>query len=150
MLQPNSGPVLRVAQCLLFLAGLVTIADLGGDVLVAQPTAAGKTQVDAHGDPLPPGALARLGTLRWRQSDAVTQVEFLPDGTTVVTGSPQDRTIRLWERATGKEIRRFRAGRPGRREGGAAGAEPGPAAGVGLAGDGAVEGRHNVGRRRRQ
>jgi WD40 repeat protein len=57
-------------------------------------------------EPLPEGALARLGTLRWRHGSAVYYVAFLPDGKGVVTGG-QDGIVRLWDRRTGKEIRRF-------------------------------------------
>ncbi len=106
MWQPNSGLRTRVGQCLLFIAGLVTPAAMGGDALVAQPAPPAKSQADAQGDPLPPGALARLGTLRWRHADTVISVAFLPDGKAVLTGS-QDRTLRLWDRATGKELHRF-------------------------------------------
>jgi WD40 repeat protein len=79
--------------------------------VVAGPSASQEPQSpakgDTYGDPLPDGALTRLGTVRWRHADAVTFVAFLPDGKAVLTGA-QDNTLRLWARATGKEIRRFR------------------------------------------
>src|SRR5579871_1657664 len=49
-----------------------------------------------------PYLLAQLG-----HSDAVNSVAFSPDGRYVLTGS-NDKTARLWETATGKEIRTFR------------------------------------------
>jgi WD40 repeat protein len=61
---------------------------------------------DRTDEPLPSGALARMGTLNWRHGGNITFVAFLPDGKRVVTAGEDD-TIRLWERETGKEIRRF-------------------------------------------
>jgi WD40 repeat protein/beta-lactamase regulating signal transducer with metallopeptidase domain len=72
----------------------------------AGPAIKDKTATDLHGDPLPAGALARLGTTRWRHGANVTFVTFGSDGTTLLTAS-QDNTIRLWDLATGTEIRRF-------------------------------------------
>jgi WD40 repeat protein len=69
-----------------------------------QPKAAGRA--DLYGDPLPAGALARLGTLRWRHGSNVTHVAFLPDGKAVLTVS-QDGIVRVWDLETGKELRRF-------------------------------------------
>ena len=39
-----------------------------------------KAAVDADGDPLPPGVVARLGTLRWRHDSSVTALVYSPDG----------------------------------------------------------------------
>jgi WD40 repeat protein len=61
---------------------------------------------DAHGDPLPAGARTRMGTLRWRHPDAITFLAYAQDGKAVLTAS-QDNILRLWDRETGKEIRRF-------------------------------------------
>src|SRR5262245_31886507 len=62
--------------------------------------------LDAHGDPLPPGALLRLGTTRFRHNQEVHTVAFLPDSKVLLSVSG-DGTIRLWEATTGKELRRF-------------------------------------------
>jgi RNA polymerase sigma factor (sigma-70 family) len=61
---------------------------------------------DGLGDLLPPGALARLGTERFRHTHTVRSVAYSPDGKLLVSAS-WDRTVRLWEVATGKELRRF-------------------------------------------
>ena len=66
---------------------------------------------DLHGDPLPAGALARLGTTRWRHGANITFVAFGPDGKTLITAG-QDNTARLWDLASGKEIRRFARPQP--------------------------------------
>lgn len=60
---------------------------------------------DLFGDPLPPGAVARLGTVRWRHGGWITAVVVSPDGRTIVSAA--GRTIHLWDAATGKERRRL-------------------------------------------
>src|SRR5689334_15936863 len=60
---------------------------------------AGRT--DLFGDPLPEGALARLGTLRWRHGGPVYFTGFSADGKQLVTAS-MDGSVRVWEVATGK------------------------------------------------
>jgi WD40 repeat protein len=59
---------------------------------------------DANGDPLPPGAVARLGAIRWRHEGAVHFAAFLPDGKRVVSVG-EDQVIRLWEFPSGKALR---------------------------------------------
>ncbi len=71
--------------------------------------AADAPAVDRHGDPLPKGALARLGTVRLRHEGMVYAAAFSPDGKVLATGG-QDRDIVLWDAATGKEVRRWAAG----------------------------------------
>jgi WD40 repeat protein len=68
------------------------------------PKAAGAARADLYGDPLPPGALARLGTVRFRY--AATAVAYSPDGKLLAAGG-SDNHIRLFDAATGKEIRRL-------------------------------------------
>jgi WD40 repeat protein len=57
--------------------------------------------MDAHGDPLPPGARARLGTVRWRHGGPVSALGFTADGMGLATLS-EDGAVRLWERFSGR------------------------------------------------
>jgi WD40 repeat protein len=72
-----------------------------------------KGRVDRVGDPLPPGAVARLGTVRFRQvyegGFGAGGLAFLPDGKTLVT-APDGRSIRFWETATGRLLRSISTG----------------------------------------
>jgi WD40 repeat protein len=74
-------------------------------VLLLSPTvhAAPPARTDAQGDPLPAGALARLGTVRFRDATFVNGVAIAPDGKTLAAGSNQ--SIRILDLATGKEVR---------------------------------------------
>lgn len=72
--------------------------------LLLLPCADTAPRLDAHGDPLPHGAVARIGTLRWQHPAAVTALAFAPDGNTLLSGCAQG-NIRLWDVCTGKLIR---------------------------------------------
>src|SRR5262245_11471392 len=63
------------------------------------PTAQAQA-VDALGDPLPPGAVARLGTGRLRPGD-LHAVAVSPDGSLVATYDAHN--IRLWDADDGRE-----------------------------------------------
>jgi WD40 repeat protein len=79
-------------------------------VLLAQPTRAEPPRTDEHGDSLPPGAVARLGTARLRHivgnSIGAACVAFSPDGKTLVSGD--DGGLCAWDVATGKDLGWFR------------------------------------------
>ncbi len=79
------------------LANNLFAAELGEKVRTAPLT-------DLYGDPLPDGAIVRMGTVRFRHGSSVTAVCYSPDGKTVSSAS-RDHTLRLWDPTTGKEVR---------------------------------------------
>ena len=64
--------------------------------------AARKTGLDFYGDPLPEGALARMGTARLRHSSA-THLTFSPDGKSLYTAG-RDHAVRDWDLSTGRRV----------------------------------------------
>src|SRR5262249_8697958 len=81
-----------------------------GEGLRAAPQAAGAAEapvpVDRHGDALPPGALARMGTIRFRPGVSVARAVFSPDGKLLASES-WDRTVRVWATCSGRELHRL-------------------------------------------
>jgi WD40 repeat protein len=75
-----------------------------------QALAAAPFRVDRAGDPLPEEALARMGSLRFRQGATIHSLAFTPDGAALVTHGWGDNGVCVWNAATGKEIRRFAQG----------------------------------------
>jgi WD40 repeat protein len=78
------------------------------------PPAKPAPRLDASGDPLPPGAIARLGTARFRHGEAVLSLAYSADGKVFVT-SGHGGGVSLWDAATGKELRRLELGKWGAR-----------------------------------
>jgi WD40 repeat protein len=95
----------------------------------AKPAKPGPKGVDLYGDLLPPGAVARLGTIRLRIPYFNSALVFSRDGKFFVTGGGDENAvihglgwndpeegkhgkpggIRFWDAETGKELRRFDA-----------------------------------------
>jgi WD40 repeat protein len=63
-----------------------------------------RPRTDRHGDPLPPGAIARLGTVRFRGVRG--SPAFSPDGKRLAaaTGTAGE-NVTVWELASGREVR---------------------------------------------
>ncbi|HEY7424956.1 MAG TPA: WD40 repeat domain-containing protein [Gemmataceae bacterium] len=84
--------------------GLLLLASLFSPCLSARsepPNAA------PNDDPLPPGAVARLGSPRFRHPGGVVCLAYAPRGDTVASAG-EDATIRIWDMANGRELRRWR------------------------------------------
>ncbi len=63
-------------------------------------------RTDQYGDPLPPGAIARLGTSRLRHADGYALM-FSQDGKRLIS-CDRGGEVRVWDTATGKLVRRTR------------------------------------------
>jgi WD40 repeat protein len=77
-------------------------------------------RADSLGDPLPPGAIARLGTLRFKHnlnprlddrfgpgglfSTSIAIAVYTPDGKTIASLAQPFGSIRLWDAASGKQL----------------------------------------------
>src|SRR6266540_6691528 len=75
----------------------------GGGPRKAFPQKKVGVSLDRYGDPLPPAAKGRLGTVRFRHSASVKSIAFSPDGKILATGA-WDGSLCLWESQTGKEL----------------------------------------------
>jgi hypothetical protein len=80
----------------LMMAGLT--AALAAQDSPQQPKAA--PRVDQFGDPLPEGAIGRIGTVRLRPGHAVGNIAFSPDGKTLAAAA-WNYTLQLWDVSTG-------------------------------------------------
>src|SRR5205807_987826 len=73
----------------------------------AEPAKPGKRlAVDLYGDALPPAAVARMGTVRFRHGNDVNVVCFSPRGDLIASGG-DDRVVRIWDVASGRELQRL-------------------------------------------
>jgi RNA polymerase sigma factor (sigma-70 family) len=82
------------------------VAGTSQGVALANPDQ-GKVRLDQLGDPLPPGAIMRLGSARLRQPSGVAAIAFATDGKQLVSAG--NHTIRVWDSATGKQVRQLEA-----------------------------------------
>jgi RNA polymerase sigma factor (sigma-70 family) len=80
--------------------GRETEASVSDDRPAAQ---AKQPRVDLYGDSLPAGAVARLGTMRFRQDD-IEAMGLSPDGRVLITKSCHRGSICAWEAGSGKPL----------------------------------------------
>jgi WD40 repeat protein len=68
------------------------------------PAEVKSSAVDSYGDPLPTGAIARLGTVRLRHgSYSIQALAFTPDGKTLASAGYEG-MLRFWDTATAKPL----------------------------------------------
>ena len=70
----------------------------------AQDPAASKNPGFQSADALPPRALSRFGTSRWRHGSRVQTIAFAPSGRLIAAAGGND-PIRLWDATTGQQVR---------------------------------------------
>jgi WD40 repeat protein len=75
------------------------LANTPGAIPAAAPPRLGRPDPD----PLPPGALVRLGSRRWVMGAGGHALAFSPDGKLLASTDHQDRVF-LWDRATGRVL----------------------------------------------
>src|SRR5262249_42759365 len=63
-------------------------------------------RLDRCGDPLPEGAIARMGSLRWHHGAMIHCIAFSPDGKLLASGGPGS-TVRVWVSSTGRAVRQL-------------------------------------------
>ena len=63
-----------------------------------------KPRLDLYGDPLPEGAVARMGTVRLFSPDGFDHILYSPDGRLIASAEISAAAIHLWDAATGKRV----------------------------------------------
>lgn len=87
--------IIVLATCLAFSVERPIRAD--------SPDAKQPVLTDFFGDPLPPGAVARLGTIRFRHRGQIDSLVYSPDGK-MLASAGGDGVIKFWDPNTGKEL----------------------------------------------
>jgi len=68
--------------------GWIAVMLAGGVSAAAESPPTPAVRRDCYGDPLPPGALARMGSIRLRHKEGITSAAFSPDATVLAAASP--------------------------------------------------------------
>jgi WD40 repeat protein len=89
-----ASAMIRSPMC--FAVGLVVLSAAAA-ALAQQP------RRDLHGDVLPEGAVARLGTVRMRHGHIICGVVFAGDGKSIIAAD-YDNGVHVWDAATGAEV----------------------------------------------
>jgi len=79
-----------------------------GPAVVRTPGSSQPPRTDRYGDPLPPGAAMRLGTVRFRQTPFIKHIVYSPDGQFVVTDNVQH--LQIWDARDGRKLRQLDLG----------------------------------------
>jgi WD40 repeat protein len=86
---------------------LSACSGFSGSAARGQEATAEGRRTDFHGDPLPAGAIARCGTVRWRHVGAFL-VAYGRDGKTLLSVSQTE--VRFWDLASGRIVRQINTG----------------------------------------
>jgi RNA polymerase sigma factor (sigma-70 family) len=60
--------------------------------------------VDRFGDPLPKGAVSRLGTVRWQHPGRIEALDWSPNGKYLATAARFGNSVYVWDAETGKSV----------------------------------------------
>src|SRR5262245_20943920 len=88
---------MRGSVLLLVVAGAAWAVPPGADAPKPGPA----PKIDRHGDPLPDGAVGRLGTVRFRIGGGINALVISPDAKRVLVADSQ-RTVTVFDAATGR------------------------------------------------
>lgn len=89
------------------------VGALGAVLLILSTSAWAETRpkeprTDLYGDPLPEGAIARFGSIRFRHDTLeINSIAFSPDGK-LLASCGGDTTVRIWAVPTGRQIHRLK------------------------------------------
>ncbi len=97
----------RVGLILLFALGYASGIGKCANPLQREKQAEAKqtASTDLYGDPLPAGAIARLGTLRFRHGSSLNDLLVSPDGRTFISAGGN--SVEIWDAQTGLRLRQF-------------------------------------------
>jgi WD40 repeat protein len=98
--------LLLLAVTLAGLAALGHPLSAGGPPTNAEFPKGKRPRLDLHGDPLPDGAVARLGTVRMRHGHPISGAIFSRDSKSILASDFYS-GVHVWDVADGKEVRRF-------------------------------------------
>src|SRR5579884_2799395 len=77
-----------------------------GTIIIAAWLVSGRAPAADGSDPLPAGAVLRLGSARLRHGGTVNAVVFSPDGKALASAGA-DRLVRVWAVPGGRELHRL-------------------------------------------